>query len=88
MALLEQIVKAEPQYVNARWYLALMEQDSGRIDDAIAQMQALAKQLPDNAAVKQRLATLLKTRSSAGGALPEPLPETIQNQTQNSVINK
>lgn len=86
MALLEQIVKAEPQYVNARWYLALMEQDAGRIDDAITQLQALVQQLPDNAAVKQRLTTLLKTRSAAGNGLPEPLPETIQNQTGNTVI--
>ncbi|MDO8583858.1 MAG: tetratricopeptide repeat protein [bacterium] len=84
--LLEQIVKVDAKNVNARWYLALMYEEGKRLNDALAQFMELSKQVPDNAAVKQRLENLQKKGIKTTGKLEEPLPETVQDQGETNPI--
>ncbi len=84
--LFEQIVAMQPNYSNARWYLSVIYEEAGRIDDAIAQTQAVKQLNPGNQIVEQRLTQLIKQRGSgskpATSTLPEPVKETISGPKQ------
>ncbi len=96
--LLEQIIRYEegatnaPKQVNARWYLAAIYEERGRLDEAIKQISVLLTQLPDNDAVKQRLDALMKERDANGRTgtktLPEPLKEEVSGPAVNNPVKK
>lgn len=90
--LLEQIVKVEPSQANARWYLAALYEEAGRLPDAIAQMEELSRQMPDNATVAQKLAGLIQEQKNKTAPpaqpLPEPLKEDVKNQANTNPIKK
>lgn len=84
--LLEQIVKAQPENANARWYLALMYEEKGRIPEAKDQFTLLTKQLPENQPVQQRLQALSQPVKEK--PLPEPLKEDIKSRTRPGLKTK
>ncbi len=78
--LLEQILALDPTYANARWYLSNLYEEAGRIDDAIAQVQALKRAFPDTANVSDRLASLERQRANTqrpNTKLLEPITEDV-----------
>jgi tetratricopeptide (TPR) repeat protein len=80
--LFEQIVSMEQNYSNARWYLSVIYEEMNRLDDAIAQVEAVKRLNPDNQVVEQRLQALLNLRDTKGKPTPAPLPEPIKEEVQ------
>ncbi|MBI5654318.1 tetratricopeptide repeat protein [Candidatus Uhrbacteria bacterium] len=84
--LFEQIVAMQPNYSNARWYLSVLYEEAGRLDDAIAQVQAVKQLNPGNQVIDQRMEQLIDARTNknkpAVAPLPEPLKETISGPKQ------
>jgi cytochrome c-type biogenesis protein CcmH/NrfG len=78
MNLLEQIVALQPDYTNARWYLAALYEEAGRYDDAIAQVQQVQKLNPDNQTVVQRLTELQRLRAAKAKPVVAPAPEPVK----------
>lgn len=85
---MEEVVRRDGANVNAKWYLAAMYEERGNIDNALALVNDLANRFPDNQAVQQRLRILQEAK--LGGAmltgLPEPVPEPIENSTDNNPV--
>ncbi len=75
IGLLERLVMADGKRANARWYLSAMYEEAGRWSDALEQLRALNRQLPDNVAVRERLAQVQARSRAATAAFPEPLKE-------------
>ncbi len=83
LTLMEEVVRRDATNANARWYLSAMYEEQGKTKEAIDQLKELAKQFPDNTAVKQRLAALEANENPKG--LPEPVAEPIQGPGTNPV---
>ncbi|MCI0478975.1 tetratricopeptide repeat protein [Candidatus Uhrbacteria bacterium] len=80
--LLQQIVAFDPQYSNARWYLATLYEEEGKFDEAIEQVRAVQELNPDVQQVTDRITALEKARDEQMNpqpALPEPVPEAVEN---------
>lgn len=58
IAAMRRAVLLAPQYANARWYLALLLEEKGDIEGAIAQLKEILKSNADNAALKEKLSQL------------------------------
>ena len=58
IAAMRRAVLLAPQYSNARWYLALLLEEKGDIDGAIAQLKEIQKTNADNASLQQKLSQL------------------------------
>ena len=92
LSLLEQIVtKFDANNANAKWYLSAMYEERGRYDDAIKQLEDLAKLYPDNGAVKQRLTILQDARASslapeAASTLPAPIEQKVSNPKEQNPL--
>jgi len=50
--------------VNARWYLALLYEERGQLDEALDQLRRVEKLNPDNQMVKDRIARLEEGKRS------------------------
>lgn len=70
---LERVIGLQPNYSNARWYLASIYELEGNTAAAIEQVQKVAEANPENEAVAQRLAQL-----QGGVAVPEAIPEPVE----------
>jgi tetratricopeptide (TPR) repeat protein len=55
---LQRAVLLAPQYSNARWYLALLLEEKGDLDGALAQLYEIQKSNPDNEALQQKITQL------------------------------
>lgn len=77
---LQRLIKIEPHYSNARWYLAAMLEDKGDIDGAIAQIQEVKKDNPDNTDVQKRLDDLNAKKNGASSPPVEELPNPPEGQ--------
>lgn len=80
---LERLISLSPTFSNARWFLASMYEDAGRLEDATAQLEEVAKANPNDPNVKARLEAL------QGTPPPEPeeeLPEPIEPAPEGEVI--
>ena len=90
--LFEQIVAMEPNYSNARWYLSVIYEEMGRLDDAIAQVQKVKELNAGNQTVDQRLQQLVAERNAKKAPtqtpLPEPVKETISGPQQLNEVQK
>lgn len=71
---LQRLIRIEPRYSNARWYLAAMLEDRGDIDGAIAQIQEVKKENPDNTDIQKRLDDLMAKKNGAASTPTEGLP--------------
>ncbi|MFA4954651.1 MAG: tetratricopeptide repeat protein [Patescibacteria group bacterium] len=80
--LFEQIVAYEPKYSNARWFLAALYEEGGRLDDAIAQVKKVQELNPGNQTVDERLAALLKLKEEKAKPTTTPIPEPVKEQIQ------
>jgi len=82
----------EKNYSNASWYLSVIYEEMGRVDDAIAQVEAVKQLNPGNQTVEQRLAALQTLRDSkkkpTPAPLPEPIKETISGPKQLNEVQK
>lgn len=58
VAAMRRAVLLAPQYANARWYLALLLEEQGDLNGAIAQLKEIQKSNPDNTALQQKLTQL------------------------------
>lgn len=54
----QQAVVLFPSYSNARWYLSLVHEERGDLDNALKQVEEIEKLNPDNELVQQRLTQL------------------------------
>jgi tetratricopeptide (TPR) repeat protein len=77
---LEQAVKLQNDYANAKYFLGLSYAAQGRPQDAIRQFQDLEKTNPDNQEVKLILNNLLSGKAPFTGAQP-PVTNTPQDRT-------
>lgn len=75
--LLEQVVRAQGDNENARWYLAAVYEEEGRLGDALALLRPLLAKMPANIAVQERVRRLEEGIRSPGGSRIEPLPEPL-----------
>lgn len=76
--LLEQVVKAEPQNMNAHWYLSVVYEDLKDYDKAIAEIDFMLQgELKDHAAIQRRRAALQSARNTQIAPTVHPLPEPI-----------
>jgi len=82
---LERLIALSPTFSNGRWFLSAMYEDAGRLDDAIAQIEEVAKSNPNDPNIEARLGAL---RGELEGELaPEDgLPEPIETPTEGEVI--
>ena len=60
---LEYLVAQTPSFANARWLLSTIYEEQQKWDDAIAQIQAILKDSPNDKTVQQRLQTLQDEKS-------------------------
>ncbi len=58
LTVLQQAIILAPQYANARWYVALLLEEKGDIDGAVAQLNSILETNPDNQMVKDKIAQL------------------------------
>lgn len=72
-AALEFAVKLSPSYSNARWFLASIYEQQGKLDKTLEQIQKVAELNPGNELVKSRLERLQKGVLSK--TIPPPLEE-------------
>ncbi|HVM90360.1 MAG TPA: tetratricopeptide repeat protein [Verrucomicrobiae bacterium] len=87
LSLMQQVVSADATNLNAKWYLSAMLEEQGKLDDAIAQLDDLAKQFPDNQAIKQRLSELQSEKTPPTG-LPEPVVEPIKGSSDTNPVSR
>ena len=73
-AALEYAVQLSPSYSNARWFLASIYEQQGKVDKALEQIQKVAELNPDNDLVKSRLERLQK--GTVSKTVPAPLEDT------------
>lgn len=77
----EKAVEMMPQYIDARYYLALIADRQGNKDEAIKQLEAVWMLLPaDDAASKENVAKAiesLKQGGSIGGQQNQPAPQDL-----------
>ena len=66
---LEYLISQNSKFDNARWLLASVYEEQQKWDDAIAQIQAILKNAPDDKTVQQKLQTLQDEKS---GKTPPP----------------
>ncbi|TSC68498.1 MAG: hypothetical protein G01um101466_428 [Parcubacteria group bacterium Gr01-1014_66] len=72
----ETLLRVNPQYANARYFLGLIYDRKGEKQDAIAQFAEIEKYNPDNKEIKQILANLREGKNALAGIVPpEPPPE-------------
>lgn len=57
-AAMQRAVLLAPQFANARWYLALLLEEKGNIDGALAQLTEIQKNNPENAVLRQKIEQL------------------------------
>lgn len=72
-AALEYAVQLSPSYSNARWFLASIYEQQGKLDKALEQIQKVAELNPENDLVKSRLERLQKGVVSK--VVPAPLED-------------
>lgn len=77
----------EPNYANARWYLASVYQQEGDFAAAIAEIKAVQALNPDNATVAQRLEQL--NQGLVESQVPEPIveDETVDAEVENTTAS-
>ena len=79
-SVLEYLVSQTPSFANARWLLSAIYEEQQKWDDAIAQIQAILKDSPNDKTVQQRLQTLQDEKSgkiapgSAAASASGPTP--------------
>lgn len=73
-ALFEQLVLAEPNFADARWFLSAIYEEKGEYDKAIEQVAKIQETNPDNQTVKDRLNTLNQKKTASAS----PAPAAIQ----------
>lgn len=77
LAAMQRAVLLAPQYANARWYLALLQEEAGDVDSALANLQEIAKSNADNevlAAKIRQLTAVPPVISDTDVVDQEPLP--------------
>jgi cytochrome c-type biogenesis protein CcmH/NrfG len=86
---MEDVVNTDPSNLNAKWYLAAMYEEFGRVDEAITLIEDLAGRFPDNTTVQQRLEGLWQAKNvgSTNVGLPEPVIEPIRNATDGNPVS-
>ena len=73
---LQRAVKILPNYANALWYLSLINEERGNIEGAIANLEVINKESPDNQIVIQKIEELKNGKSTldkSGAINQEPL---------------
>lgn len=75
----EYAVQLLPSYSNARWFLASIYEQQGKLDKAIEQIQKVSELNPDNDLVKSRLERL--KAGTAPKILPVPLEDANPSAT-------
>jgi tetratricopeptide (TPR) repeat protein len=68
MAALQRVVLLAPQYANARWYLALLLEERGDVDGALAQLYEIRKSNPENETLEAKIAQLEAGRQAPSSA--------------------
>jgi tetratricopeptide (TPR) repeat protein len=58
IAAMRRAILLAPEYSNARWYLALLLEERGDFDGAIAQLKEIQKTNPDNETLTEKLSQL------------------------------
>lgn len=58
IAAFERLLSLDPGHLNARWQLAVLYEESGRLEEALTQLRMVATGMPTNNAVQQRLKSL------------------------------
>ncbi|HTP56696.1 MAG TPA: tetratricopeptide repeat protein, partial [Candidatus Paceibacterota bacterium] len=58
LTMMQRAVLLAPQYANARWYLALLLEEKGDIQGALAQLLEIQKTNPDNTALNDKITQL------------------------------
>jgi tetratricopeptide (TPR) repeat protein len=83
---LEYLIGQNGNFANARWILASIDEEQQKWDDAIAQIQAILKNTPDDKTVQQKLQTLQDEKSGktappaaspSAPATPPPAPAKL-----------
>ncbi len=87
-SVMEEVVRRDASNVNAKWYLAAMYEEAGRLDEAIALVEDLLGRFPDNATVRQRLDGLRASKAGGPGneGLPEPVVEPVRNASEGDQV--
>jgi len=87
-SVLEYLVAQNPKFANARWILASVYEEQQKWDDAIAQIQAILKNTPDDKNVQQRLQTLQGEKSGkiTPGSAAANAPAAPATDTSGSAI--
>lgn len=70
----ERAISLDPDYANARYFLAIVYDQLGQKNKAIEQLETIEKQFPDNETVKQALANIKAGKPAIGEETPEELP--------------
>ena len=73
VAALESVVKVVPNYSNARWYLAAMYEEQGKIGESIEQIEKVLELNPYVQLVKDKLEALKTGKSKPAPPLPAPV---------------
>jgi tetratricopeptide (TPR) repeat protein len=74
VAALQRAVLLAPQFANARWYLALLLEERGDLDGALAQLNEIKKNNPDNEVLNAKI------RSLSAGERQIPPEEVIDTK--------
>ena len=77
--LLLALIAQDPEFSNARWYLATVYEFEGDIESALEQLRLVERLNPSNEQVLERISLLSGLQPTLGPVLPEPLSDPSES---------